>query len=73
MIPAHSMNNWTVIFESSFAHEIQIVKALMEEHGIRTVEVNKNDSAYPSSGAIELYVNKEDAVRARHFIKTQIR
>jgi hypothetical protein len=51
-------------------HEIEIVKAVLDGHGIQSVSVNKTDSIYPSNGAIELYVMKEDALKARHFISS---
>lgn len=67
------MDNWTLIFESIFIHEIQIAKAILDSHDIKNVIVNKTDSIYPSNGAVELYVMQEEALKARHFIQAEIK
>ena len=54
-------------------HEIEIVKSVLDNHDIKNVVVNKTDSIYPSNGAVELYVMNEDALKARHFIKSEIK
>ena len=67
------MDNWILIYESSFIHEIQIIKAVLDNHDIKNVIVNKTDSIYPMNGSVELYVMQEDALKSRHFIQSEIR
>ena len=66
-------DNWIPIFESFFMHEIQIAQSILDQHDIPNVVVNKTDSIYPVNGQIELYVMQDDALKARHYLQTEMR
>ncbi len=61
------MEDWTLVFSSSKLHEVNYVKELLEENGIVSVIVNKQDSIY-LFGEIELYVQVEYAFNASQLI-----
>ena len=61
------MDNWENVYTSTFEHKIGIVKAVLKEHDIDSVIVNKKDSFY-LVGEIELYVNQDDVLRAKNII-----
>ena len=63
-------NDWVKIFTSAKFHQVQIIKAMLEENNIPSVEINKQDSSY-NFGEIELYVNRNDEVRAHYLIRQQ--
>lgn len=49
--------NWICIYSTIYEHEVQIVKALLLDHDIKSVAINKRDSNY-LFGNIEIYVPK---------------
>jgi len=62
-------NNWQCIYFSNQMHKIEIVRAVLEDHDIKSVTVDKRDSSYISVGDIEVYVPNEDAILAKIIIE----
>ncbi len=60
-------NNWKIVFTASKMYEIQIIKGLLSENDIESVEISKKDSSF-LFGRIELYVNADDVLRAKQLI-----
>lgn len=61
------MNGWTVVYADGFPPAVELRRAVLEEHGIPAVVLNKRDSSY-LFGFVELLVQEEDAVRAESLI-----
>jgi hypothetical protein len=61
--------NWQCIYFSNLLHKIEIVRAILEVHDIKSVTVDKRDSSYIAVGDIELYVPNEDAILAKIIIE----
>ncbi len=61
------MKDWKRVYNSQFEHKVGIVKAVLKEHEIDSVIVNKKDSAY-LFGELELYVNQDDVLKAKNII-----
>ena len=59
---------WEVVFSSPKLYQAEIMKSLLEDENIPGVIVNKQDSAYIVIGEIELYVKKEDILKAKQII-----
>lgn len=62
------MNNWTCVYSSNQAYQLNIAHDVLEAEGIESVIVNKIDSSY-LYGESELYVKKEDALMALQIIE----
>lgn len=62
--------DWVKVYTSSKFHQVQFIKALLEDNNITSVEINKKDSSY-NFGEIELYVKNTDEVRAHYLIRQQ--
>lgn len=60
--------DWIKIFSTSNPVESQIVLAMLREHGIDAVEMNKRDSSYGAFGYVELYCSKNDVMDALQLI-----
>jgi hypothetical protein len=58
---------WTKIYSSTLLYKVEILKGLLSENNIQSVIVNKKDSVY-LIGEIELFVNVEDAFRAKQIL-----
>ncbi len=63
-------DNWQKIYSSSYEHELKILQALLKEQDIRSVIMNKKDSAY-LFGEIELYVQASDVLKSKQIIKDE--
>lgn len=61
--------DWTLVYSSDKYHQVEIIKAILEENGIESFEVDKRDSSYVIFGDIDLYVNVKDAPLARIIIE----
>jgi hypothetical protein len=61
--------NWKVIFTSNELHLSEITKQVLQENGIKSILLNKMDSAYPSIGYIEVLVREEDLQTAEQLLK----
>ncbi len=61
---------WVKIYVDIYLYKIQIAQAVLEEHGIESVYINKQNSAYAQLfGDIELYTTKENALKAVNLLK----
>ena len=60
-------NDWVLIYETDKNFEIEIIRGMLEEHGIDAVIVNKKDSAYLIRN-FELYVSRDDVMLAKTLI-----
>jgi hypothetical protein len=63
-------DNWSLIFESGSEHICQTLKSMLEQNGIKTIVLNKKDSMVQSIGTVELYVQKDDVILAKHLIES---
>ncbi len=60
-------NDKVIVYTSNKAYEIELLKNYLVDHDIISFSINKQDSSY-HFGEIELYVNKDDAIRAKRLI-----
>lgn len=61
-------DNWIKIKDFGLLYQAEIAKAVLAESHIPSLIVNKQDSAYTHIGEIELYVNRNNALRAAHLL-----
>jgi len=59
--------NLVHIFSSGQPYKAELVKQMLTDHNIQSFLVNKQDSAY-KFGEVELYVNRDDVIRAKRLI-----
>ncbi len=69
-------NDWMVIYRVSDIHQAEILRGLLESHGIRTAaRDNMGSMRYLYGGfsffsdLVDIYILKDDAVRAEKIIK----
>jgi len=63
---------WIMVYSSSLPHKVNIVKAVLDNNQIKSIEVNKKDSVSVFIGDIDLYVHRNDEVLAKFLIKTHV-
>lgn len=62
------MNNWVKIFTTNNIIEAEIIKAMLQENDIESVEMNKQDSSYLAFGNITIYCKNDQALTAINLI-----
>ena len=63
-------DGWTKVYSTDKPYQADIMLEVLEENDIVGVVLNKKDSSCISFGMTELYVNKDDAEKAKEIIKT---
>ncbi|MFC3416009.1 putative signal transducing protein [Algoriphagus hitonicola] len=66
------MKDWIKVFESPQQIRCEIVKGILEEHGIAAVVLSKKEVAYQFLGHYEVLVNHESVQEANNLIKNEI-
>lgn len=62
--------DWQCIYSTRYDHIAEIVKAVLDDNGIKCFSVSKKDSAY-LFGEIELYVAPDNVIKAKQIIKKE--
>ncbi len=60
--------NLVHIFSSGQPYQAEMVRQMLADHNIKSFLVNKQGSAY-KFGDVELYVNRDDVIRAKKLIQ----
>ena len=61
---------WILVFTTNNLPEAEMIKALLDEHGIIAVNLNKKSSAH-LIGEVEVYVKNTDVLPAKQLILKQ--
>ena len=62
------MNDWITIFETSQAVEAEIIRGVLESHGIEAVIMNQQDSSY-RFGVIKVMINEDNKEKALEILE----
>jgi len=68
-LPEDRESHWEVVFSTNLLYKAEIIRGLLEEEGIHSVIVNKQDSSYVAFGEIELLVPREEVLNARQIME----
>jgi hypothetical protein len=61
--------DWVKVHSSTNRFRAQFLKSLLIEHGIQAVLLDQQDTYITSIGELHLYVERDDAMKARNLIK----
>ena len=61
-------DNLVLIFSTAKPYQAEMARQMLADHNIQAFLINKQDSAY-KFGAVELYVNRDDVIRAKMLIQ----
>lgn len=56
--------DWVIIKTTNSDVEVEFIRSVLEEGEIEVVVVDKRDPVYPSIGEVEIYVLRDDVLRA---------
>lgn len=64
--------NWESIYTTPLPHRAELAKALLTEHDIPAVVVNRQSSSYPTlGGKSEVHVLVKDAILAKVILENE--
>ena len=66
------MSSWQTVFQTSVEHRAEMVKDILQDHGLRAVVVNLKDSAY-HLGVLDVRVKPDSVLRAIKLIDEEIK
>ncbi len=66
------MTKWQKVFSAEQAYKAEIVKDVLENHGMKPVLISKKDSAYSNFGLHEVHVNSLEVLKALKIIENDI-
>jgi len=66
------MENWIKVFETEAQVRAEIVKGVLEEHGIQAVVLNKKETVYKIFGTYHVLVQRDDSISASTIIQNEI-
>ncbi|MFH0896363.1 MAG: DUF2007 domain-containing protein [Bacteroidota bacterium] len=62
--------DWAIIFSAEDFYKVELYRSLLEENGIESIVINKQDSMYVTINAgIELYVKRDNVIQAMHLLE----
>jgi len=64
-------HDWITVFSTGNVYRAQLAKERLSDQGIEAIVINKTDSGllHPS-GYVEVFVRREDLIKAMHLLKT---
>ena len=62
-------SDWINVYSTDQLYKAEMMKSLLSEHQIECVMVNKKDSAYVTVGSIELFVPRDQILRAINLVQ----
>lgn len=61
--------DWVIAYESKQEYLAEIARNVLSDNNIEAVVINKKDSTYNSFGDIEVYVNRDNLIRAKQILQ----
>lgn len=64
--------DWEMVYSSTYPHLAELSKALLEDNEIICVLKNNQDSFYKTIGEVEVYVKRQDLIKAKFILTNNI-
>jgi len=61
--------DWALLISTNLPQEAELIKNLLEHNEIDSIILNKKDSFYVTVGDVELYVKRDDLIKAKFVIE----
>ena len=61
--------DWVIAFDTKQEYLAEIARSVLFDNDIESVIINKKDSIYNSFGDIEVYVNRDNLIRAKQILQ----
>ncbi|MCX6281995.1 MAG: DUF2007 domain-containing protein [Bacteroidetes bacterium] len=71
-LPEDHDSHWEAVFSTNLLYKAEIIKGMLEEEGIPSVILNKQDSSYIAFGEVELFVPIEEVLNAKQIMERAV-
>ncbi len=61
--------DWVIAYESKQEYLAEIARSVLSDNDIESVIINKKDSIYNTFGDVEVYVNRDNLIRAKQILQ----
>jgi hypothetical protein len=61
--------DWVRAYETQQEYLAEIARSVLSDNDIESVIINKKDSIYNTLGDIEIYVNRDNLIRAKQILQ----
>ncbi len=61
--------DWVKVYANNFEPKVEMLRLQLENEGVAVMILNHKDSAYVHLGEVELFVKRENVIRAKHLIE----
>ena len=61
--------DWVRVYETQQEYLAEIARSVLFDNDIESVIINKKDSIYNILGDIEIYVNRDNLIRAKQILQ----
>jgi len=68
-LPEDHDSQWEVVYTTDKLYKAELFRGMLEEEGIESIIINKQDSSYISFGEVELYVPREEILNAKQIME----
>ena len=62
--------DWVKVYSDTFEPKVEMLKVQLENDGILALVLNQKDSAHVHIGEVDLYVKRDDVIKAKHLIES---
>jgi len=63
--------DWALLYSTHLPQEAELLKNLLEHNDIDVILVNKKDSLYVTIGEVELYVKRDELIKAKFILENR--
>jgi len=61
--------DWVIAYDTKQEYLAEIARSVLFDNDIESVIINKKDSIYNSFGDVEIYVNRDNLIRAKQILQ----
>ena len=61
--------DWVIAYETKQEYLAEIARTVLFDNDIESVIINKKDSIYNTIGDIEIYVNRDNLIKAKQILQ----
>ncbi|HCY46066.1 MAG TPA: hypothetical protein DHU89_05235 [Flavobacteriales bacterium] len=61
---------WIKVYSDTFEPKVEMLRIQLQNDGIAALVLNQKDSAHVHIGEVELFVKRDNVIRAKHLIES---
>ena len=62
--------DWIKVYSDTFEPKVEMLRIQLQNAGIAALVLNQKDSAHVHIGEVELFVKRDNVIKAKHLIES---